>query len=454
LRQALAGRSEKGFPIQYWDALSEIRAEQARLLQRHLVTSPALEHARTKLTELDSEKEMRTLSKNEENFRTRNSLIHFQQVLSKSELFLSFHLGANESYAWAVTKEQFEIYRLGPVAVIRESIERFRDSVRNANPEAAAWGERVYRALFGELAEWAARKPDWIISADDALLSAPLAAVIVDRGPQRKARRNAGRKESSLTYLVERHSLRLVPGAMSLAEQKRKTQGRVSGGWLGLGDPIYNTADSRYSGPRPYSWPIEAAWFKQGPEPQLNRLVASGDELRSSARAWGSNAVLLEGIDATRDRFQSEIARHPAVIHMATHVLTRPQKPDEALIAFGLDRNGASQFLSTADVAALRVPEAVVTMAGCATGTGEIVDGAGLLGLTRAWQMAGAGTVIATLWPVPDSRGDLFSSFYRHLQTLPPARALQTSQVQMIHGQGWQRSPQYWSAYQANGGAR
>ena len=64
----------------------------------------------------------------------------------------------------------------------------------------------------------------------------------------------------------------------------------------------------------------------------------------------------------------------------------------------------------------LRVPGALVVMTGCATGTGDVRVGAGLLGLTRAWMMAGARAVVATNWPVPDIDGDLIPDFYRHLQ--------------------------------------
>ncbi|MBZ5604783.1 MAG: CHAT domain-containing protein, partial [Acidobacteriia bacterium] len=435
LREAAGRNFQNGIPVQYWDLLGELRAEQARLLHTKQAGDAALDRVRAKLTEMESEIGLRTFPKKEENFRSQNSLIHFQQVLSNSELFLSFYLGEQESYVWAVTKDTFSLYRLGRAEEIRAATNRFRDAVRSGDPAAAQFGEVVYRQLFAGLSAGEVSRPDWVISAGDALLEAPLAALVTQR------------KGSGLKYLVEQHSLRLVPGAMSLAEPAKEAGSKQ---WLGVGDPVYNQADTRLRRHASGSF----SWFARASSPQLNRLVGSAEELRTGAQSWGAPATILEGSEATRERFQSEIARHPAVIHLATHVLVSPQRRDQALIAFGLDRKGEGQFLTTADVAMLSVPGAVVTMAGCETGTGEIRAGAGLVGLTRAWQIAGARAVIATLWPVPDSRGELFSSFYHHLREMPAAQAMRLAQVEMIRSGTWRASAQYWGAYQVNGGAQ
>jgi CHAT domain-containing protein len=250
---------------------------------------------------------------------------------------------------------------------------------------------------------------------------------------------------------VEQHSLRLVPGALSLAREPSRPAGESpAGGWLGVGDPIYNSADSRWITKRGYS-----GWFANAaPMGQLNRLVASGDELRSSARSWGSASEILEGVDATREKFVDSAHNRPSVIHLATHVLASPDRPGQSLIAFGLDSSGDPQFMTTADVAMMHVPGTVIAMTGCATGAGEIRPGAGLLGMTTAWQMAGASAVVATLWPVPDSQGELFVSFYHYLRNMPAGEALRQSQIDTVRSGTWRASPRYWASYQVTGGAR
>jgi CHAT domain-containing protein len=141
----------------------------------------------------------------------------------------------------------------------------------------------------------------------------------------------------------------------------------------------------------------------------------------------------------------------PAVIHLATHVLTPEAQPDQAFLAFGLDANARAELLATSDVAMLHVPGSLVVMTGCATGTGDPRAGVGLEGLTRAWAIAGARAVVATEWPVQDSSGELLASFYRYSHEFSPAEALRRSQVEMIHSGTAFAAPVYWASYQVFG---
>jgi tetratricopeptide (TPR) repeat protein len=439
LRQIAGMYFAKRLPVSYWDALGKFRAEQARLMRTGQPSSPELKRVRTELTGMEAEIGLGIPVNKTENFLAQNSLIHFRQVLSATDLFLSFHLGKTQSYVWAVTAGSLRMYRLAPAGKIRVAIIAFREAVRGGGPDGAQLGGELYAMLFGQLGRDEASKRDWMLSADDALFEAPLAALVVER-------------KGHLKYLVEQHSLRLVPGALSLAGGQTRLVNKGRSEWLGVGDPIYNTADARWTrdarwtAARPYlGWMAKAETAGQ-----LNRLAGSAEELRSSAQSWGPGAVILQGADATRERFQNAATLGPSTIHLATHVLIPPDRPGQALIAFGLDSTRQPQFLTTSDVSMMHVPGAVIVMTGCASGTGEVQAGAGLLGLTRAWQMAGARAVIATLWPVPDSRGALFSSFYWQLHTLPAAEALRRSQVEQIAAG---RPPRDWAAYQLSGGS-
>jgi len=226
-----------------------------------------------------------------------------------------------------------------------------------------------------------------------------------------------------------------------------------------VGDPIYNQVDPRWRGPV----------SNRSSASQLQRLVGSRIEVESSAKTWlagGGGAVVLQGPDAQRDAFLGRLQQRPAVIHLATHVLFPTANREQALIAFSLgasrndaSRNGAAprigvepEFLSTSEIAGLRVPGALVVMTGCATGSGEAQAGAGLLGLTRAWLMAGASTVISTTWPVEDNSGGLFARFYFYLRDHSAAEALQLSQREAAHSRTGRQEPENWASYQVTGG--
>ncbi len=134
------------------------------------------------------------------------------------------------------------------------------------------------------------------------------------------------------------------------------------------------------------------------------RLAGSGDEVHASAASWrrqSGTATVLEGFQADRDIFLGQLAKRPSVVHLATHVLFPQGQPagfnrEQSFVAFSLpfksrfDAGGwqegdeGPRYLTTARIATLHVPEALVVLTGCATGTGDARSGAGLLGLTRA----------------------------------------------------------------------
>jgi len=165
-------------------------------------------------------------------------------------------------------------------------------------------------------------------------------------------------------------------------------------------------------------------------------------------------AQVLEGTAATRDAFLNTTAGTPSVIHLATHVLTADTQKKQAFLAFSAGPGGSPELVATSEVARLNVRGTLVVMTGCASGTGDVVAGAGILGLTRAWLVAGATGVVATGWKVEDTATNLLPNFYRHLQKHTAAEALRRSQVEMLHSGNWQADPAYWASYQFTGVAR
>ncbi|MCS7028416.1 MAG: CHAT domain-containing protein [Bacteroidia bacterium] len=177
---------------------------------------------------------------------------------------------------------------------------------------------------------------------------------------------------------------------------------------------------------------------------------------------------------ATEDNLKK--IHNPAILHIATHgfyidnsknkfLQKRIGISDSALYSIPLLRSGLmlagaektleSSYHSSIDDGILLGYEAqhlnlenteLVVLSACETGLGSVMAGEGIFGLQRAFEMAGAKTVMTSLWNVNDNATQLlmtyFYSFwlnYRNKQT-----ALKMAQIAVMKEYSY---PYYWGAF-------
>ena len=92
----------------------------------------------------------------------------------------------------------------------------------------------------------------------------------------------------------------------------------------------------------------------------------------------------------------------------------------------------------------------LVVLSACETGLGEIHVGEGVFGLRRAFVLAGAKTLVMSLWKVPDEQTcELMEDFYRRILTGEGrAEALRQAQLEMKKKYP---EPYYWGAFICQG---
>jgi CHAT domain-containing protein len=92
----------------------------------------------------------------------------------------------------------------------------------------------------------------------------------------------------------------------------------------------------------------------------------------------------------------------------------------------------------------------LVVPSACETGLGEVRIGEGVFGLRRAFVLAGAKTLVMSLWKVPDEQTrELMAGFYhRILSGHPRADALRETQLEMKKKYS---DPFYWGAFICQG---
>jgi CHAT domain-containing protein len=435
LRLALAIDSK--LPDSYFQKLAALQSAQARVtLGRNCKGDQAdLGRIRSEIGEIENQIAIQ-IGKNcfssEKNLR-RNSLRDIQARLSGTELLLSLSLGDAKSFLWAITGDQVNLFQIDGRRKLESEAAQFSKAVRESGDFKDA-GQRLSQSLFGLLPTRLARKSEWLMVADGALLNGvPFAAL-----PNTPA---SGGGE----WLLERRSLRFSPSELLLLSPRNKAPAER---FVGVADPIYNQADSRHRLARDWESPVEANSVP------LARLAGSGQEVRASAQQSGfADRQIVEGSQVSAEVLRKALSPPPELLHFAVHVVSPPDRSQEAALALSL-MNGVPELLTPEAIATFRLPGSLVVLSGCSSGQGKAVPSAGLLGLSRAWLLAGASAVIASAWPTPDSSGRFFSSFYSHLHALKSgslsqraALALAQTQMEMQHSNGFTSSPSYWAAY-------
>ncbi len=349
---------------------------------------------------------------------------------------------------------------LGPAAPIDQAAGAWRRAIieRQASPAADA----LRRLVWEPLAHQFARDTTTVVLALDGLLTAvPWPALPGD---------NPG------TVLLEQYALATVPHAPFLLDRltapARTTDDR--GILLAVGGVAYDQAPKPMEDEQTKVELLAArlAETARGHGSGWKDLPGTLDELNAVTRRTGSRTLIrLEGASAGTAQFLHDLPR-ARWAHIATHgFFADPSvrsvlRPDPKLFSFigrervgaglrnplvlsglvlaGANRPGADVDGWTRDDLGILTAEAIaglplqdlelVVLSACETGLGLVGGGEGVFGLQRAFHLAGAHNVVASLWKVDDqATAALMAIFYDQLwrEKKPAIEALRTAQLRL-----------------------
>jgi CHAT domain-containing protein len=153
---------------------------------------------------------------------------------------------------------------------------------------------------------------------------------------------------------------------------------------------------------------------------RLPDLPQSGLEAQDVARIWRDGpSEVRTGAAATEESFR-RLAPGYGALHVATHAfacegasVASPLQRSGLALAHA-NRGGPSEddgVMTAAEIAGLDL-HAVrwVVLSTCGSGLGDLQAEEGVLGLRRAFTIAGAATLVTSLWPVDDTLGRWYMS--------------------------------------------
>lgn len=162
------------------------------------------------------------------------------------------------------------------------------------------------------------------------------------------------------------------------------------------------------------------------------------DEVAAVAPLFG-DAVVLVDTDATRTGL-AQHAPHVDLVHIACHGHFRSDNPFFSALHL------ADGWMVVRDAYDLRLNCSLVTLSACETGVSAVAPGEDLVGLARGFLLAGAPSLLVSLWVVDDAAtAELMLAFYRKLLAgARPAAALRQAQLAQMKER---EHPFFWASF-------
>jgi tetratricopeptide (TPR) repeat protein len=184
---------------------------------------------------------------------------------------------------------------------------------------------------------------------------------------------------------------------------------------------------------------------------ELSSLPRSKQEVKAIAGLFPpEKRRVYIGENATEDALKSEFLSRFNRIHLATHSLIDESSPWRSFVLLALDNNPRQDgFLEVGEVSDLVLDCDLVVLSSCQTGRGQLLAGEGIVGLSRAFLVAGARSVVVSLWDASEgSTSSLMEAFYQRLvHGAGNASALREAKLQMIDSGNETTHPYYWAPF-------
>jgi CHAT domain-containing protein len=354
------------------------------------------------------------------------------------------------------------LVELGDANAIEAVIEKFRKALADPdNDQAADLGRQLYDLTMAKILPKVGGSTNLLIAPDGALNVVPFSA-LVDEKKQ---------------FLIAKYTFTYLTSGRDLLRVKVKPKGQ--GGGVMFADPKFDSTgpvknDNKTRGAR-------SADIKSFKWPQLPGTAAEADAVVKTFKGF----KVYRGDAATEGTLKK--VKSPEILHLATHgfflpdekppedesaggggvalpgmsgavaTTTQPQRYENPLLRSGLAFAGANKLASGDDDGLLTALEAssldlsgtkLVVLSACETGVGKVTNGDGVYGLRRSLVIAGAESLVMSMWQVDDfATKELMSGFYKRIsEGKPRSAALRETQIQLLVNPKYSH-PFYWAAF-------
>jgi CHAT domain-containing protein len=389
-------------------------------------------------------------------------LVNFQPYDVRAPYALNPVL-APRRYAAYVVGERGDptLVELGDAGAIDRAVEAFRKAVSDPdNDRAVELGHALYRLTMAKVIPALGGATNLLVAPDGALNLVPFSALVDDAGQ----------------FLIKKYTFTYPTSGRDLL--RLKVLPKSQGGGVIFADPAFDTTSPAPSAPDGGSRGRRSLDLASVTWPRLPGTSQEADQVGKTM----PGLKILRGDEATEGAVKA--VHGPRILHLATHGFFLPDEPppphsDDAggaalpgvpaqapppenpLLRSGLALAGANKLRSGDEDGILTALEAsgldlvgtkLVVLSACETGVGKVTNGEGVYGLRRALVIAGAESLVMTLWQVDDlATRDLMTGYYARLQAgRGRGAALRDTQL-AIAAQAKYAHPYFWASFLAAG---
>jgi tetratricopeptide (TPR) repeat protein len=362
--------------------------------------------------------------------------------LADNEVLIEFTLGEEAGYIFVV--RQGGVQYLHPLPLGRKALEaRVREFMEPLlNSQAGGFslpkGQELYDLLLAKPLATVAPGEQVIIVPDGILGLLPFETLVIA----------AGHDAATSIFLGDQRILRYYPSAAVLAQQQGRAEQPTTRPLLALGNPIFYAGRERSQPSKKKKFETPAVTDKTEATPGYQGLATHqtwGPTTREAAEKKGPLYPPLPDTDSEvkgiaqvfeinpeppdvllgRSANETQLRQAPwpeyRYLHFATHTdfTNKVQGRLEPFILLGQTENTPPDdgVLTLSEVLDLNLGAQMVVLAHGHTGRGQAMEGEGVINLARAFQYAGARSVLINLWDVkPAVAQEFLKKFYGYLK--------------------------------------
>ncbi|HKV09769.1 MAG TPA: CHAT domain-containing protein [Thermoanaerobaculia bacterium] len=395
-----------------------------------------------------------------------------QNSLDPDSAMLSYSMGPTMTYLFIISPgHTLKVIKISlGTNELTPKIKLLRELLQNSKTKSGR--SKALEALSKQLFET-------LVAPAAAILEGKSKLTIINDGPLHilpwGALISAGEKGTtpgrSWLYLSELKSIHIALSATTNKEitlyrnHLRDPKKGIATSIAAFGDPRYASHNSNSGQHRTEDMD---RFYLPARDFNFEELPATRIEVEKITGLYPMAAKAYLGPEATEENVKA-LPKETSIVHFATHSTLDERFPLDSAVVLSIpeefkDReNGLLQAWEIFE--GFRIDADLVVLSACESGLGKETGGEGLIGLTRAFQYAGARSVMASLWKISDrTTSELMVRFYRHLKEgKPKDEALRAAQMELIRGpiqvtnekgeveEIDASAPYYWAAFQIYG---